>query len=592
MKTSTYAAVTVLTVCIFSMSALSAPAYRCTTAASPITIDGIADESAWSMADSVKIGLQAQPIIQHFGGDPVAATPMLTKYNKSIYAKALWDAEALYFYFYAENPHLWNVREGRDTAGYYNENTFEVYLDPGNRGSNYVEINVSARGDITDYYNNWPYQSRENFDIAGIESAVHYLEGTTFCEGNALEECNTDTDVGMTMELKVPFAGLGVLQMPAEAADKADTMLTITLPTVSAAAITDWGKLHEVLNNESPAPAFSALASKMDQALIESIKAAQELSENHKTAVIQSLQEAITDISALTGIWNSVTLRDTVIGEGAPAYPLPLVNFSSTDPNVIDTVPVSVDTVFKAGCSVIDSLKENPSDTVLYAATEQVLSRYKAAVSRGILDTANQMIQPGTLDNVEDTTAMRWLNVFLLEHLLFPQAIDISGALLDDLQRTLDFADGAAIPPSAQDSWHMNFNFITSPPCSLYRIDYSWAPVGNETHATDLYNEVIFVGSPVGVAYTAQTMHSRKALRIRQSGAQSVTIDYTIPAEGAKGSIGVYTLGGRRIASIPVQSRTGNGSAQWRYTAAGSGAYIVRLHNNGRAFSERLIITR
>jgi hypothetical protein len=562
-------------------------AYTCTTATGPIVIDGIADEASWAATDSVKISLQAQPIIEQFGDDAVAAAPTLAKYTpKQVFAKTLWDSDALYFYFYAESPHLWNVREGRDEPGYFDENTFEVYLDPGASGTNYVEINISCRGDITDYYINWPYQSRENFDIAGIESAVRYLDGTSFCNSNALDDCNTDTDVGMTMELKVPFDGLGIERMAAEWADKADTIETIASPSVTEAAILDWDALLAALHSDPATAAATLLIDNLDAATADAIAAAAELDSGQKAAVVQALQDAVDDLETFTGVAADLTLRDTVIGGGEPAYPLAAAGAARAD-----TLVAERDTVWVEGCAIIDTIQTTYSDTVIYTAAASALSRYQSALANDILDSAGGSLGLGVVSDQADTALLRWINVFLIEDLLFPEAITISGPILDSLKRTVDVADGGSIPPASGDSWKFNVNFVTSPPCSLFRLDYSWAPVGGNTHATGSFGDLAFAGSPdtrVIVSATRGSLPGR--LRIAAAGPHSVAIDYTVRHGESPVSLRLYTADGRLAATLPANAAPGDHQCVWDRGRLGNGAYIVRLHAGETITTRRMYI--
>lgn len=116
--------------------------------------------------------------------------------------KMLWDDEYLYIAAYLEEPDLWATLKNHDNI-IYNDNDFEVFIDPGNDASNYFEIEINALGTVMDLFMLRTYKRGGPVDMkwntVGMKSAV-YLKGTL--------NDNTDKDKYWTIEMAIPYSCL------------------------------------------------------------------------------------------------------------------------------------------------------------------------------------------------------------------------------------------------------------------------------------------------------------------------------------------------------------------------------------------------
>ena len=155
--------------CIFSSSSAHSQGstiprhYICYKTAQPVKIDGKAEELCWqkvSWTDDFVDILGAQ-----------GATPRFRTR-----AKMVWDRD--YFYVFAEiyEPHIWANLSQRD-ATIYNDNDFEVFLDPDGDTHHYYEYEMNALNTQWDLLLTKPYRdggipiTAWNFD--GMKSAVN-----------------------------------------------------------------------------------------------------------------------------------------------------------------------------------------------------------------------------------------------------------------------------------------------------------------------------------------------------------------------------------------------------------------------------------
>lgn len=149
-----------------------------------LVIDGIADEDAWSNAGFtdpfIDISTDEKPF-------------HLTK------VKMLWDESNLYVYAYMEEDHIWGDITEHDAIIFQN-NDFEVFIDPDDDIRNYTEIEVNALNTVWDLMLDRPYRlggkANDYFEIPGLETAVH-IEGTL--------NDPTDIDEYWSVEMKIPI---------------------------------------------------------------------------------------------------------------------------------------------------------------------------------------------------------------------------------------------------------------------------------------------------------------------------------------------------------------------------------------------------
>jgi hypothetical protein len=163
--------------------------YVCHRAADPITIDGKLDEAAW---DAVP---WSEPFVDIEG----AAGPV-PRFQTRV--KMLWDDECLYVAAELEEPHVWATLKQHDSV-IFQDNDFEVFLDPDGDSHHYAELELNALNTTWDLLLSQPYKDDglaiNAWEITGLKSAVH-VNGTL--------NDPSDNDRGWTVEIAWPWEGL------------------------------------------------------------------------------------------------------------------------------------------------------------------------------------------------------------------------------------------------------------------------------------------------------------------------------------------------------------------------------------------------
>ncbi|MCX6567850.1 MAG: carbohydrate-binding family 9-like protein [Candidatus Aminicenantes bacterium] len=163
--------------------------YVCRRAGSPVRIDGRLDDPAWRDADWTEV----------FGDieGPLKPAP---RYRTRV--QMLWDDRYLYIGAYLEEPHVWATLTERDSI-IFEDNDFEVFIDPDGDTHNYYELEMNALNTVWDLLLIRPYRDGgpavHSWDIRGLQTAVHVL-GT-------LNDAS-DRDKAWTLEIALPFAVL------------------------------------------------------------------------------------------------------------------------------------------------------------------------------------------------------------------------------------------------------------------------------------------------------------------------------------------------------------------------------------------------
>lgn len=167
-------------------SPLTYAVYKTKTA---VDIDGRIDERQWRKA----------PWTNNFidiTGDIEKAPRQQTR------CKMLWDEEYLYIAAELSETDLWATLQKHDDI-IFQDNDFEVFIDPNNDGSQYFEIEINALGTVMDLFMHKTYKKGGPADMQwntqGLRSAVH-LNGTL--------NDNRDTDNNWTLEMAIPFSAL------------------------------------------------------------------------------------------------------------------------------------------------------------------------------------------------------------------------------------------------------------------------------------------------------------------------------------------------------------------------------------------------
>jgi hypothetical protein len=120
----------------------------------------------------------------------------------------LYDNSALYLLAELQEPHLWATYSRHDMI-IYHENDFEVFIDPDSDTHNYFEYELNALNTLLDLKMPMPYRNGGKADISwdskGFQSAVS-IDGTL--------NNGRDRDAKWSVEMKIPFADLGLQQVP------------------------------------------------------------------------------------------------------------------------------------------------------------------------------------------------------------------------------------------------------------------------------------------------------------------------------------------------------------------------------------------
>ncbi|MBI3418267.1 MAG: carbohydrate-binding family 9-like protein [Verrucomicrobia bacterium] len=163
--------------------------YVCYRASSPVQIDGKLDEAAWAVAPWTKF-------FQDIEGDRKPHPRLHTR------AKMLWDDDYFYVAAELEEPHVWGTITNRD-AVIFQDNDFEVFIDPNGDNHEYYEFEMNALNTGWDLFLNLPYKdggkARDEWNIAGLKTAVQ-VRGTL--------NDPTDRDAGWSVEIAFPWKAL------------------------------------------------------------------------------------------------------------------------------------------------------------------------------------------------------------------------------------------------------------------------------------------------------------------------------------------------------------------------------------------------
>lgn len=163
--------------------------YVCRRAPGPIAIDGRLDDAAWSGAEWTDAFVDIE-------GDHKPVPRFETR------AKMLWDDEYLYIGARLQEPHVWATLTERDEI-VFNDNDFEIFIDPDGDTEQYYEIEVNALGTIFDLFLVKTYidggPALHDWDLKGMNHAVHI--------GGTLNN-PSDLDAGWSIEFALPWTHL------------------------------------------------------------------------------------------------------------------------------------------------------------------------------------------------------------------------------------------------------------------------------------------------------------------------------------------------------------------------------------------------
>jgi hypothetical protein len=164
--------------------------YVCPRATAPIILDGRLDKPVWNDA----------PWTDYFVDIEGARKPT-PRFNTR--AKMLWDDEYLYVGAYLEDPHVWGTLTEKNSI-IFNDNDFEIFIDPDGDNHNYYEFEINALGTIWELSLDKPYRDggpiHRGDNMPGLKTAVH-IDGSL--------NDPADTDRGWSVEVAIPWTGLG-----------------------------------------------------------------------------------------------------------------------------------------------------------------------------------------------------------------------------------------------------------------------------------------------------------------------------------------------------------------------------------------------
>lgn len=164
------------------------PSYDVRRASTPIVIDGLVNEEAWSAA-SAPVSLQFLWEEQTGAKQPTLA-------------RLLWDDEYLYVSYEAVDADITATFLNRDDP-VYRDDALEIFVNP--RPSQvglYYGLEINARGVMYDYLLHDSVSFFKRFDMTGLQIATNH-RGT-------LNE-REDTDEGWSLEVAIPWENFEVL---------------------------------------------------------------------------------------------------------------------------------------------------------------------------------------------------------------------------------------------------------------------------------------------------------------------------------------------------------------------------------------------
>lgn len=155
----------------------------------PIEVDGKLDEEAWAAAPWTDAFVDIE-------GDRKPRPRFETR------AKMLWDDEFFYIAAKLDEPHVWGTLKDHD-AVIFQDNDFEVFIDPDGDNHKYYEIEINALNTEWDLFLPKPYRdggpADNSWEIPGLKKAVA-VRGTL--------NDPSDADEGWTVELAIPWKAL------------------------------------------------------------------------------------------------------------------------------------------------------------------------------------------------------------------------------------------------------------------------------------------------------------------------------------------------------------------------------------------------
>jgi hypothetical protein len=164
------------------------PVYDCRRTPTAPNLDGTLTDPAWDVA----------PWTTDFV--PITGDGPEPRFRTR--AKLMYDDEYLYVGGLLEEPHVWSTMREKNTK-LFEENNFELFLDPDGDGLNYYEFEINPLGTIWELTLPKPYVDGgvpvDPTNLPGLRTALH-IDGTL--------NDPSDIDTGWSVEIAVPWADL------------------------------------------------------------------------------------------------------------------------------------------------------------------------------------------------------------------------------------------------------------------------------------------------------------------------------------------------------------------------------------------------
>ena len=163
--------------------------YVCYRAQSLVIVDGKLDDNVWQSAPWTDDFVDIE-------GDLKPRPRFRTR------AKMLWDDEFFYIAALLEEPHVWGTLTKHDSV-IFNDNDFEVFIDPNGDNHEYYEFEMNALNTGWDLFLPRPYKNGgtadNGWEIPGLKTAVH-VDGTL--------NDPADRDKHWSVEIAIPWNSL------------------------------------------------------------------------------------------------------------------------------------------------------------------------------------------------------------------------------------------------------------------------------------------------------------------------------------------------------------------------------------------------
>jgi hypothetical protein len=172
--------------------------YVCYRAPVPVVIDGNLDEDVWTRVSFTDNFVDIEGSLR-------------PKPRFRTMVKMLWDDDYFYVGAYLEEPQIWATLTKRDSI-IYQDNDFEVFIDPDGDTHNYYEMEMNALNTVWDLFLVKPYRDGgpaiHAWDISGLRTAV---------KTNGTLNDARDSDKAWMVEIAMPWEVLKEAAVPKSA---------------------------------------------------------------------------------------------------------------------------------------------------------------------------------------------------------------------------------------------------------------------------------------------------------------------------------------------------------------------------------------